>query len=366
MTPTTLSRGALNRATLARQYLLRRERTTVVRAIEQVAGLQAQIARPPFVGLWSRVDGFDRSDLIKALRDRTVVRGTAMRGTIHLMSARDFVSLRGAIQPVLTRGMQSILERRATDLDLPAVVADARRFFATPATFEALRTYLEGRNYPGDVRALAYAVRMSLPLVQVPADHPWGFGAAADFATAERWLKKKIPTRPSPPRELVRRYLAAFGPATPADAQVWSGLQGLREVFEAMRPALATFRDERGRELFDLPDAPRPAENTPAPIRFLPEYDNLLLAHADRTRVLADEHRARVTLKNLVVQATVLVDGVVAGLWKVERTAKAAVLSLEPFVRLSKETKRALEEEGDRLLRFLEPDAQMRLVKFKS
>jgi hypothetical protein len=361
-----LSLRALNRATLARQYLLRREKTTVVRANEQLAGMQAQIARPPFVGLWSRVDGFDRTDLITALRNRTVVRGTAMRGTIHLMSARDFVALRGAIQPVLTRGMQAGLDKRAADLDLSAVIADARRFFVTPATFEAFRTYLEGRDHGGDVRALAYAVRMSLPLVQVPGDHPWGFTAAADFASAERWLKTKISTRPAPPRELVRRYLAAFGPATPADAQVWSGLQGLREVFEAMRPGLATFRDERGRELFDLPDAPRPDEDTAAPIRFVPEYDNLLLAHADRTRVLADEHRSRITLKNLVVQAAFLVDGVVAGLWKVERTARTAVLSLEPFVRLPKETKRALEEEGDTLLRFVEPDAPARLVKFKS
>jgi len=210
---------------------------------------------------------------------------------------------------------------------------------------------------------MAYAIRMHLPLVQVPTDDAWGFPAASDFALADDWLGKKIPTEEAPAHMLVRRYLAAFGPATPKDAQVWSGLQSLRAAFEELRPELVTFRDERKRELFDLPDAPRPDEDTPAPVRFLPEFDNLVLAHDDRTRVIADEHRPKVTLKNLQVRATFLVDGFVAGAWKVERKKKTATLVLEPFGKLTKKTLTELEREGEALLRFVEEDAEARDVR---
>lgn len=357
----------LNRALLARQMLLARENTSAVNAVERLAGMQAQQARPPFVGLWTRLDGFQRGDLTGPLQRREIVRATAMRGTIHLMSAADYVGLRGALQPALTKGMKSILRERAQNLDVAALEAEARTFFGgSPATFDALRNHFKTQDPEADERAMAYAIRNVLPLVQVPTDAQWGYPAAADFALAETWLGTQVSTEPAPAHELVRRYLAAFGPATPTDAQAWSGLQGLRQVFEDLRPTLVTFRDARKRELFDLPEAPRPEEDRPAPVRFVPEFDNLVLAHDDRTRVIADEHRPRVTLKNLQVLATFLVDGFVAGTWKVERKRKAAALILEPFGQIDKKTAKALEAEGDALLRFVEEDAETREVRFPS
>ncbi|HEX6900375.1 MAG TPA: winged helix DNA-binding domain-containing protein [Thermoanaerobaculia bacterium] len=362
-----LTTRQLNRALLARQMLLSRETTPVVAAVERLVGLQAQLARPPFAGLWTRLAGFQRGDLTGPLQERRIVRATAMRGTIHLMSAADYVGLRGAIQPALTRGMKAILRDRAENLDVAALEAEARAFFGgKAATFDALRNHFKAKDPQADERAMAYVIRNLLPLVQVPTDAPWGFPAAADFALAETWLGKKVPTEPAPAHELVRRYLAAFGPATPGDAQAWSGLQGLRQVFEDLRPDLVTFRDARKRELFDLPEAPRPAEDTETPVRFVPEFDNLVLAHDDRTRVIADEHRPRVTLKNLQVLATFLVDGFVAGTWKVERKKKTAALILEPFGKLDRKTVKALEAEGDALLRFVEADAETREVRFSS
>lgn len=363
----TLTTRQLNRALLARQMLLGREATSTVTAVERLAGMQAQVARPPFVGLWTRVEGFRREDLLGALHQRQVVRATMMRATIHLMSAADYKDFRGVIQPALAKGMQSILKERTKTFDFANLEAEARAFFGgRPQTFDALRKHLKARDPEADERAMAYAVRTHLPLVQVPTETQWGFPAAADFALADEWLGTAISTESKPAHELVRRYLAAFGPATPGDAQAWSALSGLRPVFEELRPTLVTFRDERKRELFDLPDAPRPEEDTPVPVRFVPEFDNLVLAHDDRTRVIADEHRPRVTVKNLQVLATFLVDGFVAGTWKVERKRKVAALILEPFGKLARKTLAELEKEGDRLLRFVEEDAEMREVRCAS
>jgi len=357
-----LTRRQLNRATLARQMLLARERTTALHAVERLVGLQSQVAKPPFVGLWSRVVGFRREDLIRLLQRRQVVRATLMRGTLHLMSARDFVDLRAAIQPVLTQGMQAVLRRRALDVD--RVVAAARTCFEErPRTFEELRPLLLKRFPKGDERAMGYAVRTHLPLVQVPSEAEWGFPGSADFALAEAWIGKPLGSDPEP-HPLVRRYLAAFGPATAADVQAWSGLAGVAPVLESLRSRLATFRDERGRELFDLPKAPRPPEDTPAPVRFVPEYDNLVLSHADRTRIVADAHRRSIVTANLQVRATFLVDGFVAGAWKIERKKASATLLIEPFEALGSKARTELAAEGDALLRFAEPGADRFEVRF--
>jgi len=362
-----LSPRALNRALLARQMLLEREHVTAVDAIARLVGLQAQVPRPPFVGLWTRLSDFRRAELAGALHDRAVVRVTSMRGTLHLMTTADYIAMRGPLQPMLSKGTLSILRGRGADLDIDALDAEARRFFATKgATFDALRDHLKAMNPKGDERAMAYAIRTHVPLVQVPTDATWAFPAAAEFALADRWLSKKVPTKATSVEVLVRRYLAAFGPATPADAQAWSGMAGLRETFETLRPSLVTFRDARKRELFDLPDAPRPDEETPAPVRFVPDFDNIVLSHDDRTRIMADEHRSRVTLKNLQVRATFLVDGFVAGTWKSERKRKAAVLLIEPFGAVAKKTRAALEQEGELLLEFLEEDATEREVRWAS
>jgi hypothetical protein len=360
----TITTRGLNRALLARQMLLAREPASVVDAVARLAGMQAQVARPPFVGLWTRTAPFKRGDLLEAIRKKAIVRVTAMRGTLHLMTAADYIAFRGAMQPALTRGYAGIAKARETVIDIERIAADGRTFFAaTPAPFEDVRAVLKKKYPAADERALAFAIRCTVPLVQVPDDSAWGFPAACDFLLAETWLGKPVPAADAPAHALVRRYLAAFGPATPADAQAWSALQGLRQVFDDLRPELVTLRDERNRELFDLPDAPRPPDDTPAPVRFLPDFDNVILAHDDRTRIVATEHRPLLTTRNLLVPGTFLVDGMVAGTWKVEHTKKAASLILKPFAKLSKDVQAGLRAEGDELLRFVEPAAESRDVR---
>ena len=354
----------LNRATLARQMLLARESMTAPKAVGRLVAMQAQLARPPFVGLWTRLEKFTRDQLIRAVVKKDVVRATSLRGTIHLMTAADFVAFRGAIQPALTKGLQAILRERLDGFELDRVMALARAFFGkAPATFDAFRVHLKKAFPKGDERAMAYAVRLHLPLVQVPCDATWGYDAAADFALADEWLSKPVPVTDTAATTLVKRYLAAYGPATIADAQTWSGLAGLKETFEAMRPSLVTLKDDRKREHFDLPDAPRPGDDAVAPVRFLPEFDTLMLAHADRSRFIADAHRPHLTSKNLQVAAVFLVDGMAAGTWKVERKRKTATLVLQSFGPLTKKAVAALEAEGDALLSFVEEDAPERAVR---
>jgi len=353
----TLTRLALNRALLARQMMLAREETAPRQVIERLVGLQAQQPQPPFVGLWTRIVDFEREALLGLLRDREVVRATLMRGTLHLMSAADYLALRGTLQPVLSAGMHAVLRDRAKGLDLAAIIAAASPVFGEcPRTFTEVRAVLQEAMPGTDERVMGYAARTHLPLVAAADDSPWGFRADPRFTTAEAWLGA-TPGPGAAPEDLILRYLAAFGPAAAVDVQAWSGLTGVRDRLESLRPGLRTFRDERKRELFDLPDAPRPPAETPAPVRFLAGFDNIILAHADRSRIIADEHRPRVTTKNLLVLPTFLVDGFVAGTWKASRQKKTATLSLSPFETLPKEAKAPLCDEGERLLRFLEPDA---------
>ena len=279
----TLSTRQLNRATLARQLLLAREPIGPVEAIGRLCGLQAQEAAPPFIGLWTRLDGFEREHLLAALRDREVVRATLMRATLHLLGATDYAAFRCALMPVMERAVR-VLGERAKGLEPEAVLPAARELLLErPRGFNELRRLLQERFPAVNDRALGYTVRTHVPLVMVPTDAPWGFPSVADFALADEWLGRPLP-EDGTPEQLVLRYLAAFGPASAADAQTWSGLQGLAPVLEALRPQLLVFKSEGSRrELFDLPGAPRPDGDVPAPARFLPEFDNLVLAHADRT-----------------------------------------------------------------------------------
>jgi hypothetical protein len=353
MTEMTLTRSALNRATLARQMLLAREKTDALSAIARLLAMQAQEARPPYLGLWTRLVGFRAADLTQLLLERQVVRATAMRGTLHLMATDDYLALRETLQPMLSEAVKSVLRTRAEGLDFDAVVAEGSAFFGERSrTFEEFREQLERAHPGGDARAMAYAVRLSLPLVQVPAMTDWGFPARTQFALAETWLEKMVDTL-ARPETLVRRYLAAYGPATVSDAQAWSGMKGLSAAFEALRPELVTFLSEEGKELFDVPDAPRPSEETLAPVRFLPEFDNLLLAHADRRRIIADDHRKRIVTPNLRVLPTFLVVGLVAGTWRLEQKKKSATLTIEPFEPLPVRVQAELAEEGARLVEFL-------------
>jgi len=359
-----LTRKALNRATLARQMLLAREKTTALQAVERLAGLQAQVPRPLFVALWSRVEGFRAEALIRLVHDRKAVRGTLMRGTLHLVSAKDYVAWRPVLQPMLSAGMRNVLKDRSAGLDVDGVTRTARAHLERqPLTFDELRPLLKKAWPRADERALGYAVRTHLPLVQVPTDARWGWPSSAAFALAEAWIGATLGAGGGLPA-LVLRYLAGFGPATVADAQSWSGMQALKDTFEALRPKLRVFRDERGRELFDLPKAPRPPASMPAPVRFLPDYDVLLLGHADRTRVVNDEHRKKLVTKNLQVLPAFLVDGMVAGTWKIERPRTSAALVVTPFEKLARTAQAELTAEGRALLQFTEPDAAKAEVSF--
>jgi hypothetical protein len=360
-----LTTRALNRATLARQMLLARERTTALKAVERLVGMQAQLARPPYIGLWSRVAGFQAEDLTRLVHARKVVRGTLMRATLHLVSARDYCRLRPVLQPMLSAELHRATRGWAAGVELERVVASARACLEErPRTFDEVRAVLREGWPKADDRALGYAVRTHLPLLQVPATETrWGWPGAAAFAVAEAWLGSPLPVAGGL-EDLVLRYLAGFGPATPGDAETWSGLVRLRATFEALRSKLRVFQDEKGRELFDLPRAPRPPETRPAPVRFLPDYDNLLLSHADRTRVIPAAHKPRLATRNLRIMSTYLVDGFVAGAWRIDRARASAALVLEPFESLARKARAELVEEGKALVRFVEADARTFEVRF--
>jgi Winged helix DNA-binding domain len=365
MTHETLTRKALNRALLARQMLLAREELSANAAIERLVGLQAQQARPPFVGLWSRIAGFERDELRSLLESRQVVRATLMRCTLHLMSRSDYRVFRPMLQPALTIGMRAILGDRTKSFPFDALLAEAQRLFEErPRTFIELRAELLKRFPDADERAMGYAVRTHLPLIVVPCEHEWGFRADAAFGLADEWRGR--PLEPDDrPHALALRYLAAFGPASTRDLQAWSGFRGLASVLDELRPQLRVFRDERRRELFDLPEAPRPSEDTPAPARFVADFDNLILSHADRTRVIADEHRPVVITKNGQVLPTFLVDGFVAGTWNVSHVRKTAIMTVSPFAPLSSAARSELAAEGETLTRFLAPDAAQFDLRFE-
>lgn len=345
----TLSQRELNRALLARQLLLERAELPAVEAIERVAGLQAQATVPPFVGLWTRLQGFDDSELQRLIDEREVVRATMMRHTIHFVSAPDYGWLRQTVQPALESNFGSQTRKRLAGVDLGPILDSARAALAErPHTFAEIRELIRAIEPDGDIDALAYGVRTHIRLIGVPNDSRWRFGGRAPFALAEDWLGAELPRRPDPKR-MVRRYLAAFGPATPADATAWSGVTGMREVFESLRGELRVFRDERGRELFDVPDGPLPAADTPAPARLLPEFDNTLLGHRDRSRVIADEHRPRVYLTAGRMVGTLLLDGFAAGTWRVD----GGEIAIEPFRRLTKAERQSVAAEADALRAWL-------------
>jgi hypothetical protein len=283
----------LNRATLARQLLLERASLPVPGAIERLVGLQAQQAAPPYIGLWTRLQDFQRDDLAQLIEDRSVVKATLMRSTLHLVTAADYLRLRATLQPVLTAAWEAIFKELKGNFDTGKLVAVARPFIAEqPRTFADITAKLL-EEFPGyEAGALRYGVRTHLPLIQVPVNKQWSFPGNPQFTLADEWLKQPIPNE-ADTRTLTLRYLAAFGPARVTDMQTWSGLGKLKENFEALRPELVSYRDEQGVELFDLPGMELPTADVPAPPRFLPEFDNVLLSHSNRTRIVADGRSKR-------------------------------------------------------------------------
>lgn len=356
----------LNRATLARQLLLDRAPLPALDAIERLVGLQAQVANPPYIGLWTRLQDFRRTDLTDLLEQRQVVRATMMRSTLHVMTADDYLLLRPLLQPALTRALHAFFAKQAKGIDVNPFVLAARAYVEEqPRTFVELRGKLTKLFPNTDPALMAYVVRTHLPLVQIPPGGVWGFGGSPAHTLAESWLGRSLSVSENV-RPLVLRYLAAFGPATVRDIQAWSGLVRLSGAVNELKSELRLFRDESGNELLDVPDAPLPPEDTPAPPRFLPEFDNLLLSHFDRRRVIADSNRSSVFLTVGRVRATFLIDGFVRGTWRIEKGSSTAILVIEPFEPLAQEVHDALIEEGELLLRFVEDRAETFDIRFKT
>lgn len=361
---TVLGPRALGRAALARQLLLRRADLPVVPAVERLLGLNAQDPHLPYVALASRLERFAIGELTAAIEDRSLVRSTLMRATQHLLSVPDFRLVRPALAPLLRRVQRNAFGRRTAGIDLDELVAEARELLADGAvlTRPELGRRLALRRPGADAGALGWTVQYLVPLIHPAPSGTWNTRGATPFALAD-WTGVGTATTVEDLCRLVRRYLAAFGPASAADARAWSGIAGLREVFARLRPELAVYADESGRELYDLPDARRPSLDEPAPVRLLPEFDAVLLAYADRTRVMTDEIRRRVCV-GAGVAATVLVDGTVAAIWSTRRAGEAAVLTIRPLRPLSPEQRHAVEAEADRLLAFTDPTAGHRDVRW--
>jgi len=341
--------------------LLDRRQKKVPAALEHLVGMQAQAPDAPYVGLWTRLEDFRPSDLAELIEAREAVRAPLMRATVHLVTAADCATLRPWVQPVqeLTFASQPFA-RKLKGTDLTEVIAEGQALLEdNPMTRPELGKALAKRWPDRDPSSLAYAVTFLLPVVQVPPRGVWGKSGRATWVTAESWLGRAFGTDRSPDAMFLR-YLATFGPASVGDVQSWSGLAAMREVLERLRPQLRTFRDERGRELFDVPGAPLPDPSTPALVRFLPEFDNATLGHADRSRIIPEEHRPRVVTSR--DWRLVLVDGFVGASWTTKREAGRTVLEVEPFERLSKTAKDELVAEGTELVRFVDEDGRVVIV----
>ena len=353
-----IGRRALNRALLARQLLLERGARPVPDTLEHLVGLQAQAPDAPYVGLWSRLAGFRPDELAAALVDRRAVRMPLMRATIHLVTTRDAARLRPAVQPALDRGFAgSPFARDLDGVDGHVLEAEAGRLLGERPRTRPQLARLLGERWPGrDATSLAYAVTYRMPLVQVPPRGVWGATGPAAWTTASAWLGGDGDGGAGlTPDDLVLRYLAAFGPASVRDVQAWSGLTRLAEVVDRLRPRLRAFRDDAGADLVDLPDAPRPDPDVPAPPRFLPEYDNVLLSHADRTRINPDGHPIPLPPGRGAARGTVLVGGELRATWAIGRVGDGqASIDIEPFTPLGPAEADAVDAEAEMLLSFVD------------
>ena len=351
---------ALNRALLERQLLLHRHQLAVPDALEHLVGLQAQNPNGPYFGLWSRLVEFHPDDLAGRIDRRVVVRIALMRWTLHVVTARDCVRLRPQTQPVMQRRLRALFGRDLAGVDLDRLVELGRALVEDePRSLGDIGRLLATEWPEHEPSLLGNALAALAPLVHVPPRGMWGRNGRAVQTTAERWLGRPLDA-PGEPDELLLRYLAAFGPATVDDIRTWSGLRGIGDVIERLRPGLNSFRDERGRELLDVPGAPLPDPATPAPPRFLPECDNAVLAHADRTRIVCDAHRRSVT-----AHKTFLVDGFVRGTWKIIRGPRVMTLAISPLAPIEREDRLALAEEGAQLLAFSAGEDDVRIsVRF--
>jgi Winged helix DNA-binding domain len=347
-----LTRRELNRALLERQLLLGRKGLSPVEAVKRLGGLQAQSTTSPYLSLWTRLDGFQREQLVRALTRRRLVKAVIQRGTLHIVTPSDFWAFATA-----RRELAGILWPPSYEARLP--MARIRELAASVAaeldgvelTFKEVRALLEPYEQPGISAAFIWRrIQGQAYVVHVPPSGIWGYGGHGIYAGAER----TVAGGPPPPEEsfdrLVRTYLSAYGPATKQDIGQWAGIPRVAPIAASLaRQSVRTFRDEQGRILYDLPRAPLPGADTPAPLRLIPRFDNLVLSHADRSRILGDQPPSRIVTNNGLVHATILVDGFVAGTWQLE---KGRVV-LEPFAPLGRDVRRGLKEEIERLETFV-------------
>ena len=360
-----LTTRQLNRALLARQLLLERSQLSLTKALEQIGGLQAQYAPSAYIGLWSRLDGFELADLTRALERRRAVQATLLRSTIHIVSARDYWPFAVGIRRSRIEWWERAHGKRLGRLDMKAAAESVRA---------ALGDGVKQRDEMIELcRAFhvqhATAVWNGLPLelVRVPPSGTWERRRADLYASAESWLGPSSSDEAAGLELLLRRYLAGFGPARLTEAANWAGVdvKTLRPATERLR--LKRFADEDGKELLDLPRSPRPAADVRAPVRFLPTWDATLLVHARRTQILPEAYRPLVfDTKTPHSVPTFLVDGTVAGTWRIERSARAATVTVEPFAPLPRPAKREISEEAERLVRFVDPEAPSHAVRLAS
>ncbi len=401
MTVPVLVAQELNRALLARQHLLTRAPGgpgAVEQVAEHLVGLQAQNPTTSYVTLWSRITGFTHTDLADALLDRRVVRVVAMRGTIHLLTARDALELPELLRPLFVRDLRvnASYAPALRDVDLARLAAEARDLVEDePLTPQRLGARLAER-WDTDPGALAYAARATLALVQVTPRGVWGRSAATAWTTTRAWLGREPEPLADADDErraealgrLALRYLAAYGPASVADLQYWCGLTGLRPVVERLRDELVVARAEPsaagrpGRELFDVPSAPRPGTDVAAPVRIMADYDDVWIGHADRSRIIEEQHRSRLRSPNGVLPGRVLLDGRVRGMWSVRRDPVAAgaadgagigsrpgaageraTVVVTPFASVDAGAAAELETEAAAFVRFLADDAAEHAVE---
>jgi hypothetical protein len=397
-TPATQSRRALNRATLSRQLLLERSPLRPHDALHTLAGLQAQAPLAPHVGLWTRLRDYVPATLDELYDERRVLRANLMRATVHLVTTEDALHWQGLLAPIGARSVQAAFGKRLGGIDLDALTGTAQRLLHAGALSTAeLGQQLVG-HFPGyDADALAYGARGRLGLVHVPPRGKWNASAPTRQTTFAAYLDRE-PEPAAAPDAMFLRYLAAFGPASVQDAQAWSGLTRLSEIAERLLPELLVLRDEDGRTLYDLPHAARPSEFVPAPIRFLPEYDNVFFGYADRTRFVPDQRKPPIPPGNGARTGTVFTDGEWRATWRIalpaaRRAAKTAgmrqaeaqqvaaqqaeaqrseaqqpapsataVLTVTPFQKLTAAEESAIEQEGDQLARFIAgPDLPVRV-----
>ncbi|MDQ0987876.1 winged helix DNA-binding domain-containing protein [Streptomyces sp. V2I9] len=362
--PAPLTVRALNRATLDRQLLLRRSTMSAKDAVGHLVGLQAQNTKPPYFQLYARLTGFDPAELSALMESREVVRTVTLRSTLHTHTADDALTLGPLVRAPRDRELKNF-RRGLEGVDLDRLAAEARKLVEErPRPLKELREELLAHWPDADPLALTTAARCLLPLVQVTPRGLWGRSGQVALTTVEHWLGRTAGPVPALDATVLR-YLGAFGPASVKDFQSWAGITRTKEVFERLRPRLTTFRDGVGTELFDLPDAPRPDPDTPAPPRFLPEFDNVLLGHADRTRVIPAVNKGRNGVGNQTY-GSVLVDGFLDALWRVRQEKDTAILTVQPLRNPTRAETAAITEEAARMLTVMTdaPDHDIRFGTF--